>query len=70
VSQFEETEYGQFTMKSFNNFYFGPHEAYPYPYADVRSANMAMVRDCSLVFAAAFLLAFAIQHALTRQKLN
>ena len=63
-------EYVQFAARSFNNFYFGPHRAYPYPYADVRSANMAMARDCGLAFAAVFLIAFAIQQVLTRRKLN
>ena len=44
----------QFAMKSFNNFYFAPHRAYPYPYPNEWAAKIAMWRDCGLTFFVVF----------------
>lgn len=59
-------ECASFAMKSFNNYYFGPHRAYPYPYSDVHAANLALVRNCGLAFVLVFLSAFALQRFITR----
>jgi hypothetical protein len=32
----------QFAMKSWNDFYFPPHKAYPYPYPNELAARIAM----------------------------
>jgi hypothetical protein len=60
-------EYARMAMQSFNNFYFGPHKAYPYPYADVHSANLALVRKCGLAFALAFLGTVALQRLIVKR---
>ncbi|WP_157439643.1 hypothetical protein [Terracidiphilus gabretensis] len=51
----------QIAMTSFNNFYFGPHKAYPYPYPDVHSAQVALYRNCGLTMLGVFTVAFMIQ---------
>ena len=51
-------------MKSFNHFYFAPHKAYPYPYATVIAARIAMYRDCGLTFIAAFAIFYLAQRFL------
>lgn len=53
--------FGLVAMTSFNNFYFGPHKAYPYPYADVHTAQMALLRDCGLTMLVVFGVVFLIQ---------
>lgn len=58
-------EFARFAMKSFNNFYFGPHKAYPYPYADAHSANLALARSCCVAFGLTFIGAFALQVLIT-----
>ena len=58
-------EFGRFAMKSFDNFYFGPHKAFPYPYADSHSANLAMARNCGIAFVLVFALAFGLQRVCT-----
>jgi hypothetical protein len=63
-------EFANFAVKSFNNFYFGPHRAYPYPYADVHSANLALARGCGLVFGLVFVAAFALQRLITKRQPN
>jgi hypothetical protein len=51
----------QFEGNFFNNFYFPPHKAYPYPYPTVRAAQIAVWRDCGLTFVAVFAVLFVIQ---------
>ncbi len=51
----------QIAMTSFNNFYFGPHKAYPYPYPDAHTAQMVIYRDCGLTVLGVFVVVFAIQ---------
>jgi hypothetical protein len=64
-------EWLRLAMESFNNYYFGPHKAYPYPYPDVHSANMAMGWKCGLAFALVFIGTFALQMLiLKRRSLN
>jgi hypothetical protein len=48
-------------MQSFNDFYFAPHKAYPYPYSDVHSAHMALFRNCAAAFLGVFVVLFALQ---------
>jgi hypothetical protein len=50
----------QIAMTSFNNYYFGPHKAYPYPYGDAHSAQMALYRDCGLTMLGVFAVVFMI----------
>jgi hypothetical protein len=64
------SEYAQMAMQSFNNFYFGPHKAYPYPYADVRSANLVWVRNCGLAFGLVFICILALQRFLMKRISN
>jgi len=54
-------ELANVAMEYFNNFYFGPHKAYPYPYTDALSANLAMTRNCCLVFGVVFVGAILLQ---------
>jgi hypothetical protein len=68
--RYSASEAARFAMKSFNNFYFGPRKPYPYPYADAHSANLALVRDCSLAFVSAFIGAFTLQQLLATRKPN
>ena len=58
-------EFLQIEMKSFNNFYFGPHKAYPYPYPNVHSAHMALYRDCGFATVVVFVVVLVIQRVLT-----
>ncbi len=53
--------FANIAMQSFNNFYFAPHKAYPYPYSDVHSAHMALFRNCGGTFLGAFVVVFALQ---------
>jgi hypothetical protein len=55
----------QIAMTSFHNFYFGPHKAYPYPYPDANTAQMALYRDCGLAMLGAFVVVFTIQRVFT-----
>ena len=55
-------------MESFNNYYFGPHKAYPYPYPDAHSANLAISGKCGLAFALVFIGAFALQRLILKQR--
>jgi len=55
----------QTAMTSFNNFYFGPHKAYPYPYPDAHTAQMALYRDCGLTMLGVFVVVFTIQRVFT-----
>ena len=52
--------------KSFNHFYFAPHEAYPHPYATLIAARITMCRDCGLTFIAAFAIFYLAQRFLLR----
>jgi hypothetical protein len=63
-------EYARFAMKSFNNYYFGLHRAYPYPYADVRTANLVLVPDCILVFGLVFVASFVLERLITKRQMN
>jgi hypothetical protein len=47
-------------MESFNNFYFGPHKAYPYPYSTIRDARIAMLASCGLAFFGAFIAIYLV----------
>ena len=55
----------QIAMTSFNNFYFGPHKAYPYPYPDAHTAQMVLYRGCGLTMLGVFVVVFTIQRLLT-----
>ena len=55
----------QIAMTSFNNFYFGPHKAYPYPYPDAHTAQMVLYRDCGLAMLVVFAVVFTIQRLFT-----
>jgi hypothetical protein len=57
--------FAQIAMTSFNNFYFGPHKAYPYPYPDAHSAQMALYRECGLTMIGVFAVMYMIQRLLT-----
>ena len=61
-------EYTNLAMQSFNNFYFGPHKAYPYPYSTVHSANVAWAERCGLAFGLVFFVAIALQTIIVRRK--
>lgn len=61
-------EWLQLAMESFNNFYFGPHKAFPYPYADVHGAHVAMYRKCGSAFALVFIGTFALQRLIPKQQ--
>jgi hypothetical protein len=63
-------EVGRFALHSFNDFYFGPHKAYPYPYADTRTADLVLARDCAVAFGIVFLAAVALQRLITRRDSN
>jgi hypothetical protein len=52
-------------MASFNNFYFPPHKAYPYPYPTVWAARIAMGEKCGLTFLGVFAILYAAQRLLT-----
>jgi hypothetical protein len=54
-------EFTQIAMTSFNNFYFGPHKAFPYPYHDARAAHNALFRDCGMAALFAFVVVFILQ---------
>jgi len=58
----------QIEMTSFNNFYFGPHKAYPYPYPDAHSAQFALYRDCVLAMLGVFTIVFTILRAFTSRR--
>jgi len=64
------SEYARMAMESFNNFYFGPHKAYPYPYADVHTANLVWARNCALTFGLVFLGTIALQRFTVRRRPN
>jgi hypothetical protein len=51
----------QFAMESFNNYYFPPHKAYPYPYPNEWAARIAMWRDCGLTFLVVFAILYMAQ---------
>jgi hypothetical protein len=53
---FVQIEYGYF-----ERFYFGPHKAYPYPYPNAHSAQMALYRDCGFTLIGIFVVIFAVQ---------
>ena len=54
-------EWLRLAVESFNNSYFGPHKAYPYPYPNAHSAELAACWNCGLAFALVFVGAFALQ---------
>ena len=60
----------QVAMTSFNNFYFGPHKAYPYPYPNAHIAQMALYRDCGLTMLGVFVIVFVAQRLLTAPHRN
>jgi hypothetical protein len=60
-------EYANLAMQSFNNFYFGPHKAYPYPYPNMHSANVAWAERCVLAFGLVSLSTFALQRLIHRK---
>jgi hypothetical protein len=51
----------QVAMKSFNNYYFPPHKAFPYPYPSARAAHLALFRDCGLTFVGVLALLYIAQ---------
>jgi hypothetical protein len=51
----------QIEGRYFNRFYFPPHKAYPYPYPDPHSAQMALYRDCGFTLIGVFGIIFAVQ---------
>jgi hypothetical protein len=51
----------QIEMGYFNRFYFAPHKAYPYPYHDAHSAQMALYRDCGFTLLGVSVVLFAVQ---------
>jgi hypothetical protein len=53
---FVQIEYGYF-----RRFYFDPHKAYPYPYPNEHSAQIALYRDCGFTLLGLFVVLFAIQ---------
>jgi uncharacterized membrane protein len=53
--------FGLIVMDSINHFYFPPYKTYPYPYATVRSAQIAHSGECGLTFLGAFVILFAVQ---------
>jgi hypothetical protein len=55
----------QMAMTSFNDFYFGPHKAYPYPYPDAHTGQVALYRDCGLAMLVVFAIVFTIQRLFT-----
>ena len=61
-------EWLQLAMESFNNFYFGPHKAFPYPYPDAHSANIAMTWKCGFAFALVFIATLALQRLILKRK--
>jgi hypothetical protein len=48
----------------FNRFYFPPHKAYPYPYADVHIAQIALYRNCGFTLVGVFVGLFVMQRVL------
>jgi hypothetical protein len=61
-------EWLQIAADSFNNFYFGPHKAYPYPYPDAHSAQLAMYWKCGLAFGLVFIVTFALLAVIASRK--
>lgn len=53
-------------MDGFNNFYFGPHKAFPYPYKNAHQAHLAYSAKCGTTFLGVFLFAFILQRIITR----
>jgi len=51
----------QMAMESFNNFYFPPHKAYPYPHATEWAARLAIGRNCGLTFIGVFAILYVAQ---------
>jgi hypothetical protein len=64
------SEFLRFEMNSFNNFYFGAHRAYPYPYPNAHIAELATLRDCGAAFGLVFIAAFALQRMIASRKLR
>jgi hypothetical protein len=62
----------QFAMKSFNNFYFPPHKAYPYPYPNELAARIATWKVCGVTFLAVFAIMYMGQRRFiaTRRRRN
>jgi hypothetical protein len=52
---------GLIAMDSINHFYFPPYKTYPYPYATVRSAEIAHFGECGLAFLGVFVILYAVQ---------
>jgi hypothetical protein len=48
-------------MNSFNNFYFAPHKAYPYPYPTEGAARIALWQSSCLTFFAVFTIVYIFQ---------
>jgi hypothetical protein len=61
-------EWLRIAADSFNNFYFGPHKAYPYPYPDAHGAQLATYRKCGLAFGLVFIVIFALLAVMARLK--
>ena len=57
-------------MASFNNFYFAPHKAYPYPYPTEKAAHIVLSRSGCLTFVAVFLGVYGVQRLLIRYRNN
>jgi hypothetical protein len=51
----------KFAARSFNNFYFPPHKAYPYPYPNEAAARIAMSKACGLTFLVVFVIVYATE---------
>jgi hypothetical protein len=62
--------FAQIAMESFNNFYFPPHKAYPYPYPTEWAAQIAMCRDCCGTFVVVFAIVYAAQRVFAKTQHN
>ena len=55
----------EIAMQSFNNYYFPPHKAFPYPYKTEWAARFAECRDCGLTFLGVFVILYWAQRRFT-----
>jgi hypothetical protein len=58
----------QIVMKGFNDFYFGPHKSFPYPYRTVTDAQIATWLKCGATFLIVFTILYLLQRRLTSAK--
>ena len=60
----------QFAMRSFNDFYFAPHKAYPYPYQTEAAARIALGLKCGMTFLVVFAILYFAQRGLAANRRN